>query len=36
VNQLILDQIRLRQDEPFVGGLPPGFRELARITVVKR
>jgi hypothetical protein len=35
-NQLILDQIRQRPDDPFVGGQPPGFRELTRITVVKR
>jgi hypothetical protein len=35
-NQRILDQIRDHQDDPFVGGQPPGFRELARITVVKR
>jgi len=35
-NQHILDQIQNHQDEPFTGGQPPGFRELARITVVKR
>jgi serine/threonine protein kinase len=35
-NQAILDQIRDHPDDPFVGGQPPGFRELARITVVKR
>jgi hypothetical protein len=32
----ILTQIRDRQDEPFVGGQPPGFRELARVMVTKR
>ena len=35
-NQRILDQIQNHQDEPFSDGQPPGFRELARITVVKR
>jgi len=30
------EQIRDRQDEPFVGGQPPFFRELTRVTVVKR
>lgn len=35
-HQMILDQIRAKQDEPFVGGQPPGFRELHRVTVVKR
>jgi hypothetical protein len=35
-HQAILSQIRDHQDEPFVGGQPPGFRELARVTVSKR
>jgi serine/threonine protein kinase len=35
-HQQILNQIRDRQDEPFVGGQPPGFQELTRVTVVKR
>jgi serine/threonine-protein kinase len=35
-NQVILDQISQHTDDPFVGGQPPGFRELARVTVVKR
>ena len=35
-HDLIQQQIREQQDEPFVGGQPPGFRELARVTVVKR
>lgn len=35
-HQAIQAQIRDHQDEPFVGGLPNGFRELARVTVVKR
>lgn len=35
-HQAMLSQIRDRQDEPFVGGQPPGFRELARVTVVKQ
>jgi hypothetical protein len=35
-HQAILSQIRDHQDEPFVGGQPPGFRELARVTVVKQ
>ena len=35
-HQAILTQIKERQDEPFVGGQPPGFRELTRVTVTKR
>jgi serine/threonine protein kinase len=35
-HQAILSQIRDHQDEPFVGGQPPGFRELARVTLVKQ
>jgi hypothetical protein len=35
-HQRIVSQIRDQQDEPFAGGQPPGFRELARATVVKR
>jgi eukaryotic-like serine/threonine-protein kinase len=35
-HRTILEQIQTRQDEPFVGGQPPGFRELHRVTVVKR
>jgi hypothetical protein len=35
-HQAILTQISERQDEPFVGGQPRGFRELARVTVTKR
>jgi serine/threonine-protein kinase len=34
-HRAIVDQIRNRPDEPFEQGLPPGFRPLARITVVK-
>ena len=34
--QAMLTQIQAHQDEPFVGGQPPGFRELARVTVVKQ
>jgi eukaryotic-like serine/threonine-protein kinase len=35
-HQAILTQIKERQDEPFVGGQPPGFRELSRVVVTKR
>jgi serine/threonine protein kinase len=35
-NQAILKQIQEHQDEPFPGGQPPGFHELARVTVSKR
>ena len=35
-HQAILTQIKESQDEPFVGGPPPGFRELSRVTVTKR
>lgn len=35
-HQAILTQIKDRQDEPFVGGFPPGFRELSRVVVTKR
>jgi hypothetical protein len=35
-HQAILTQIGQRQDEPFTGGQPPGFRELTRVTVSKR
>ena len=35
-HQQFVRQIAERQDEPFVGGQPPGFRELARVTVTKR
>jgi hypothetical protein len=35
-NQAILKQIEEHQDEPFPGGEPPGFHELARVTVSKR
>jgi eukaryotic-like serine/threonine-protein kinase len=34
-HRAIVDQIRNRPDEPFEQGLPPGFRPLARVTVVK-
>jgi hypothetical protein len=35
-HQAMLSQIRDHPDEPFVGGQPPGFREVARVTVVKQ
>jgi serine/threonine protein kinase len=35
-NALILNQLRQNPDDPFPGGRPPGFRELARIMVTKR
>jgi serine/threonine protein kinase len=35
-HQAILKQIQEHQDEPFPAGEPPGFHELARVTVSKR
>ena len=35
-HQAILDQIKQHQDEPFTNGPPPGFRELTRVTVIRR
>lgn len=35
-HRTMLNQIRTQQDEPFVGGQPPDFQELSRVTVIKR
>ncbi|MGE3270626.1 MAG: protein kinase [Chloroflexota bacterium] len=35
-HDMLQQQIRDRQDEPFVGGQPPGFQELTRVTVTKK